>query len=39
MKKESHSMHAGEAFSTIALAVAFLGLVMLLSHLFITGNH
>jgi hypothetical protein len=31
-------MHVGVAAQTIFLAVAFLGLVMLLSYLFITGN-
>lgn len=31
-------MHLGEAAQTIALAIAFLGLVMFLSYLFISGN-
>jgi len=31
-------MHAGAATQTILLAVAFLGLVMFLSYLFITSN-
>jgi hypothetical protein len=39
MKKITHHMHAGEAVTTIMLAIAFLGLVMFLSYLFITGNH
>jgi hypothetical protein len=39
MKKNTHHMHAGEAAMTILLAVGFLGLVMFLSYLFITGNH
>ena len=39
MKKASTTTHhAGQAATTILLAVAFLGLVMLLSYLFITGN-
>lgn len=38
MKKTAHSMHVGAAAQTILLAVAFLGLVMFLSYLFITGN-
>jgi len=32
-------MHAGEAATTILLAISFLGLIMFLSYLFITGNH
>lgn len=31
-------MHVGAATQTILLAVGFLGLVMFLSYLFITGN-
>jgi len=38
MKKNTQSMHVGTAAQTILLAVAFLGLVMFLSYLFITGN-
>jgi len=38
MKKTTHTMHVGEAATTILLAIAFLGLVMFLSYLFITGN-
>ncbi len=37
MKKMTHSTHLGEATTTILLAAGFLGLVMLLSYLFITG--
>jgi hypothetical protein len=32
-------MHASVAATTILLAIGFLGLVMFLSYLFITGNH
>jgi len=39
MKKNTHHLHAGEAVTTILLAIGFLGLVMFLSFLFITGNH
>jgi hypothetical protein len=38
MKKTTHATHVGTAAQTILLAVAFLGLVMFLSYLFITGN-
>jgi hypothetical protein len=38
MKKSTHSMHVGEAATTILLAIAFLGLVMFLSYLFIAAN-
>jgi len=39
MKRTTHTMHhVGEATTTILLAVAFLGLVMFLSYLFITSN-
>jgi hypothetical protein len=38
MKKNAHSMHVGEAATTIMLAIAFLGLVMFLSYLFIAAN-
>jgi hypothetical protein len=38
MKKSTHSMNVGEAATTILLAVAFLGLVMFLSYIFITAN-
>ena len=31
-------MHVGEAATTIAFAIAFLGLVMFLSYLFIAAN-
>ena len=39
MKKSIHHMHAGEAATTILLAIGFLTLIMFLSYLFITGNH
>ena len=39
MKKSTHHLHAGEAAMTILLAIGFLGLVMFLSYLFISGNH
>jgi hypothetical protein len=39
MKKNTHHLHAGEAAMTILLAIGFLGLVMFLSYLFISGNH
>lgn len=39
MKKSAHPVHAGEAVRTILLAIGFLGLIMILSYLFITGNH
>ena len=38
MKRTTHSVHAGAAAQTIFMAVAFLGLVMFLSYLFITSN-
>lgn len=38
MKKSTHHMHAGEAATSILLAIGFLGLVMFLSYLFIAGN-
>jgi hypothetical protein len=38
MKKSTHSMHVGEAATTVLLAIAFLGLVMFLSYLFIAAN-
>jgi hypothetical protein len=31
-------MHVSEAATTVLLAIAFLGLVMFLSHLFIAAN-
>ena len=39
MKKSTQHLHAGEAAMTILLAIGFLGLVMFLSYLFISGNH
>ncbi len=38
MKKSTHSMNASGAATTIMLAIAFLGLVMFLSYIFITAN-
>lgn len=38
MKKTTHTLPIGETVTTIVLAVGFLGLVMFLSYLFITGN-
>jgi hypothetical protein len=38
MKKNTHSIHAGAATQTILAAIAFIGIVMFLSYLFITGN-
>jgi len=38
MKKSAHPMHAGDVVRTVVLAIGFLGLVMLLSYLFISGN-
>ncbi len=37
MKKTTHLMHAGEAATTVLLAVGFLCLVMFLSYLFIAS--
>jgi hypothetical protein len=38
MKRITHHVHFGQAATTIGLAVAFLGLVMFLSYIFITAN-
>lgn len=38
MKRITHHVHFGEVAATIGLAVAFLGLVMFLSYLFINAN-
>jgi len=37
-KKHSHSTHLGVTAVTILMAIAFLGLVMFLSYLFISGT-
>lgn len=38
MKRTIHHVHFGEMAATIGLAVAFLGLVMFLSYVFINAN-
>ena len=38
MKRTTHHVHFGAAATTIGLAIAFLGLVMFLSYIFISTN-
>lgn len=38
MKRTTHHVHFGEVATTISLAIAFLGLVMFLSYIFINAN-